>query len=81
MLTAGLTVAQIIADIGIASLMGQAINRLIQPTSLNVAHKVCLIIGEAALVGMVCDKCNDSMEKGMDELVELYKMVHGKEAK
>ena len=81
MLTAGLTIAQIIADIGITSFMTQAISRLVQPTSLNAAHKFCLIIGEAALIGMVCDKCNDSMEKGMDELVELYKMVHGNEVK
>ena len=81
MLIAGLTIAQIIADIGITSFMTQAINTLMKPTALNTAHKICLVIGEAALIGMVCDKCNDSMEKGMDELVELYKMVHGNEVK
>ena len=81
MLTAGLTIAQIIADIGITSFMAQAMNRIVQPATLNTAHKLCLVIGEAALIGMVCDKCNDSMEKGMDELVELYKMVHGNEVK
>lgn len=80
MLAAGLTIAEIIADIGIGSLIFQTINKLVQPTSLNLAHKLCLFVGEAALVGMVCDKCNDSMEKGMDELVELYKQVKGKEA-
>lgn len=80
MLAAGLTIAEIIADIGIGSLIFQTINKIVQPTSLNLVHKLCLFAGEAALVGMVCDKCNDSMEKGMDELVELYKQVKGKEA-
>ena len=81
MLTAGLTIAQIIADIGITSFMTQAINKLVNPTALNSVHKACLFVGETAIIGMVCDKCNDSMEKGMDELVELYKMVHEKEVK
>ena len=80
MLVAGLTITQIIADIGVSSLVIQLIHKVVQPTSLNLAHKLCLFVGEAALVGMVCDKCNDSMEKGMDELVELYKQVKGKEA-
>ena len=77
----GTTITEILADIGVGTIVVHGINKLISPTPINLAHKICLYIGEAAIVNMVCDKCNDSIEKGIDELANLYKEVYGKEEK
>ena len=77
MLPAALAVAvplgEIVADIGITTIVACGVNNIIKPQAVNAAHKLCIYAGEAAIAGLVCDKANNSIESGIEEIVDYWK--------
>lgn len=71
-------IVEVISDIGITMVMSHFF-KAVGPKPANICAKLLVACGEAAIIGMVCDKANKSMEDEMDELVSLYKQVKGKE--
>lgn len=69
-------VVEIISDIGIASIVHTGISTIAKPTAKNLVHKGCIYAGEGMLIGLACDKANESFEKGVDMCLDFI-IDHG----
>lgn len=63
-------VVEIVSDIGIASIVHAGVANIAKPVAKNLAHKGCIMAGEGMLIGLACDKANESFEKGVDTALD-----------
>lgn len=73
-LSIAVPIGEIMADIGIGTIVTQGIQHVIKPQAKNLLHKACIFAGEAAITAAVCDQANDSIENSVEECIDMWRV-------